>query len=633
MDSAGGVEPQERALWRSAMAAARYLRSGEVERFCDGVDELRALRKERAAAAPGTSSGGADRQPQPRGVAEAQRILCGVWHHLFSRAHVRLAEYGAAAAAYADPPGESAAAGLSSDGTFVEWWRTSAADALLAAAGRLRAMRRLPASTPAWQLLLTAPIDALVAACGSDPPGIGASSSSGSASSMSSQLVAARETWSTVVARCGATVVDAVARALLSGDANDAADWPGGASDEAEAAVDRGLGDAVTDAAASAGSAPAGAAPLPSDMDGMDVAVSAGSTEALHFLRLLDVASLGDEADGSDAARNTDSDHNEAALEAAAADATGAAPSGSVRASPVRALATASAASVPPSAARADGVSGVKRPRRAVSRLCEPVDQVDADPILDTSDELILEAGEGSSSAAQTTRGAASQHPARKRFRAAGGGRHHANNGEGADDDSSVIAIESQAHAADGAAAASAFMEWTDEDATAAEDAAMAAGRGSASRMSASASSVGAGEASSRRPLPVMPSAHAASAAAVPAAASKAGASSKYRVAASSSSSQPPAATDRRASAGSGSGGGSGSGPRASDGKRRQKRYWTADEESALLQGVRRFGEGKWSAILSAYSGVFTGNARTQVDLKDKYKNILKASGGTIKSL
>lgn len=56
-------------------------------------------------------------------------------------------------------------------------------------------------------------------------------------------------------------------------------------------------------------------------------------------------------------------------------------------------------------------------------------------------------------------------------------------------------------------------------------------------------------------------------------------------------------------------------------GGRRKKRFWTDDEIELLLEGVRTHGLGCWAKILSEYE---FAPGRTSVDLKDKYRNLLK---------
>jgi hypothetical protein len=59
-------------------------------------------------------------------------------------------------------------------------------------------------------------------------------------------------------------------------------------------------------------------------------------------------------------------------------------------------------------------------------------------------------------------------------------------------------------------------------------------------------------------------------------------------------------------------------------GKRKHHRAWTLCEVVKLVDGVARYGAGKWSEIrrlaFSSYS------YRTSVDLKDKWRNLIRAS-------
>ncbi|XP_060168060.1 telomere repeat-binding factor 1-like isoform X1 [Lycium barbarum] len=58
------------------------------------------------------------------------------------------------------------------------------------------------------------------------------------------------------------------------------------------------------------------------------------------------------------------------------------------------------------------------------------------------------------------------------------------------------------------------------------------------------------------------------------------------------------------------------------------KQKWTPDEEAALKAGVRKHGPGKWRTILKdpEFSGVL--NARSNVDLKDKWRNMSVMANG-----
>jgi len=58
---------------------------------------------------------------------------------------------------------------------------------------------------------------------------------------------------------------------------------------------------------------------------------------------------------------------------------------------------------------------------------------------------------------------------------------------------------------------------------------------------------------------------------------------------------------------------------------RRRKTRWEPDEVLALEAGVARFGVGSWANIHQAYSHTFERHNRSQVDLKDKWRNLEKA--------
>ena len=55
---------------------------------------------------------------------------------------------------------------------------------------------------------------------------------------------------------------------------------------------------------------------------------------------------------------------------------------------------------------------------------------------------------------------------------------------------------------------------------------------------------------------------------------------------------------------------------------RRRKTKFTPEEVAALRQGVKVYGKGAWAKILQAHHAVFDTQKRTQVDLKDKWRNI-----------
>ncbi|XP_048425492.1 uncharacterized protein LOC103945953 isoform X4 [Pyrus x bretschneideri] len=54
--------------------------------------------------------------------------------------------------------------------------------------------------------------------------------------------------------------------------------------------------------------------------------------------------------------------------------------------------------------------------------------------------------------------------------------------------------------------------------------------------------------------------------------------------------------------------------------KRRKVKRWSLLEEDTLRTGVQKYGEGSWSLILKSYYDIF--KERTQVDLKDKWRNM-----------
>ncbi|KAI0566073.1 MYB-related transcription factor [Gracilaria domingensis] len=57
-------------------------------------------------------------------------------------------------------------------------------------------------------------------------------------------------------------------------------------------------------------------------------------------------------------------------------------------------------------------------------------------------------------------------------------------------------------------------------------------------------------------------------------------------------------------------------------GRRESYTRFSASEEAHLLEGVRKYGAGKWKKILTCYE---FHRKRTAVDLKDKYRNIIRA--------
>ncbi|CAN1141865.1 Single myb histone 5 [Linum perenne] len=56
--------------------------------------------------------------------------------------------------------------------------------------------------------------------------------------------------------------------------------------------------------------------------------------------------------------------------------------------------------------------------------------------------------------------------------------------------------------------------------------------------------------------------------------------------------------------------------------RRRRKRKWSSEEEAALKNGINEFGVGFWKEILNSRRDEF--NERTEVDLKDKWRNMSK---------
>ena len=58
----------------------------------------------------------------------------------------------------------------------------------------------------------------------------------------------------------------------------------------------------------------------------------------------------------------------------------------------------------------------------------------------------------------------------------------------------------------------------------------------------------------------------------------------------------------------------------------RRRHRWLAAEEADLRAGVAKHGKGRWRRILDDPAYSFK-NSRTNVDLKDKWVNILKKDG------
>ena len=59
---------------------------------------------------------------------------------------------------------------------------------------------------------------------------------------------------------------------------------------------------------------------------------------------------------------------------------------------------------------------------------------------------------------------------------------------------------------------------------------------------------------------------------------------------------------------------------------RRATNRWSDEEVETLVRLVQEHGEGRWTAILTAGGGTFSSRARTAVDLKDKWRNLARAS-------
>merc|ERR1711916_210050 len=57
---------------------------------------------------------------------------------------------------------------------------------------------------------------------------------------------------------------------------------------------------------------------------------------------------------------------------------------------------------------------------------------------------------------------------------------------------------------------------------------------------------------------------------------------------------------------------------------RRMRQTWTEEETESLVEGVKKHGAGHWSDIVSDSKLTFSPK-RTNVDLKDKWKNLLKS--------
>lgn len=58
--------------------------------------------------------------------------------------------------------------------------------------------------------------------------------------------------------------------------------------------------------------------------------------------------------------------------------------------------------------------------------------------------------------------------------------------------------------------------------------------------------------------------------------------------------------------------------------KRRKRIPYSEEEKTALLDGVKKFGKGKWTEILDDNADLFAVNKRTNINLKDLYRNLTK---------
>ncbi|BFG43502.1 hypothetical protein CerSpe_297760 [Prunus speciosa] len=55
--------------------------------------------------------------------------------------------------------------------------------------------------------------------------------------------------------------------------------------------------------------------------------------------------------------------------------------------------------------------------------------------------------------------------------------------------------------------------------------------------------------------------------------------------------------------------------------RRRKVNKWSSLENDTLRAGVEQYGVGRWKLILTSNQGIF--GERTQVDLKDKWRNLI----------
>ncbi|KAL6650349.1 hypothetical protein ACP70R_009274 [Stipagrostis hirtigluma subsp. patula] len=62
---------------------------------------------------------------------------------------------------------------------------------------------------------------------------------------------------------------------------------------------------------------------------------------------------------------------------------------------------------------------------------------------------------------------------------------------------------------------------------------------------------------------------------------------------------------------------------------RRNNDHWTSDEVRKLVKGVLELGVGRWTRVMSDYFP--STSIRTPTNLKDKWKNLVKACKGQVK--
>ena len=97
-----------------------------------------------------------------------------------------------------------------------------------------------------------------------------------------------------------------------------------------------------------------------------------------------------------------------------------------------------------------------------------------------------------------------------------------------------------------------------------------------------------------------------------------------------------------RSARGTGGGGPPAPPPIAEDGSRlhldngaRKRIKWSSDETNLLVAGILRCGDGQWATIRKAHLALFESTGRTDVDLKDKWRNLkrMMRRDGTVPGL